>query len=364
MTRINATLLNCLFAALCFFGANAHADPLAPGLWAFTEVSNAVDAEPNAALKTYQLTWKRALKSEPGFFPAPVLPDQCQPVSAKKSQRDQRAQTEQWRVACQWPSINQQTFSVSGLTGSKVGVLLRISTLSGEHYHRMLSGEHHQYQVPMQESKTQVFNNYLVSGFEHLLTGLDHVLFVVLLTLLVGGNRKLITTISLFTLGHSVTLSLTVLGYVSFPSALIETLIAFSIILAAAELAQPKKLSLFAKRPGLMSGGFGLLHGMGFAGALSQVGLPSGEIPLALAAFNIGIEIGQLAVIAMLLLALKGLSLLLASLKGSAPDYSDGVGMETSAQTLHWSNRYLTLCCAYAIGITASLWFWQRLIAG
>ena len=96
--------------------------------------------------------------------------------------------------------------------------------------------------------------------------------------------------------------------------------------------------SLFAKRPGLMSVGFGLLHGMGFPGALNQVSLPSGEIPLALAAFNIGIEIGQLAVIAMLLLAVKGFALLLTSLKGSEQDYG-GVTMEGALRTAPTANQ-------------------------
>jgi len=344
-------------------GANVlQADPLAPGLWAIEEITTQQTADTQTEKSLYQITWKRALKSEPGFFPSAQLPSVCTDISPRQTRIEGTARLQTWQSACEWLKIQGQSFEVSGLTGSQVGVLLRISTLSGEHYHRMLSGEHNTYKVPPKESALAIFENYLVSGFEHLLTGLDHVLFVILLALLVGWQRKLIVTITLFTLGHSLTLSLTIMGLVSFPSALVETLIAFSIVLAAAELAQPDKLNLFATKPGWMSGGFGLLHGMGFAGALSQVGLPSGEIPLALAAFNIGIELGQLLVIGALFVLVIGTQRLLKSqwINRSLAD-------RIWPQFQHEKNgtlgiNWITLLTAYSIGAIAALWFWQRLL--
>jgi len=343
-----------------------QADPLAPGLWAVEEIAAQQANNPDkkdasqTAKSHYQITWKRALKSEPGFFPSAQLPASCTDISARHTRIEGTARLQTWQSACDWQTVQGQAFEVSGLTGSQVGVLLRISTLSGEHYHRMLSGEHNRYTVPPKESALEIFENYLVSGFEHLLTGLDHVLFVILLALLVGWNRKLIATITLFTLGHSLTLSLTIMGLVNFPSALVETLIALSIVLAAAELAQPDKLSLFAKKPGWMSGGFGLLHGMGFAGALSQVGLPSGEIPLALAAFNIGIELGQLAVIGALFVFVGGAQRLLKSPWVNRP--LANILWPQAEQNGTLSVSWVTLLTAYAIGAIAALWFWQRLL--
>lgn len=343
-----------------------QADPLAPGLWALEEIATPQSSNPanNGATSTdkshYQITWKRALKSEPGFSPRPQLPTACTDSSDRHTRTEGTARLQTWQSSCDWQAIQGQAFQVTGLTGSQVGVLLRISTLNGEHYHRMLSGERSGYTVPEKESALAVFNNYLVSGFEHLLTGLDHVLFVILLALLVGWNRKLIVTITLFTLGHSLTLSLTILGLVSFPSALVETLIAFSIVLAAAELAQPDKLNLFSQKPGWMSGGFGLLHGMGFAGALSQVGLPAGEIPLALAAFNIGIEVGQLAVIGALFVCVRGAQQLLKSnwVNRSLANILWPQQGQGDTLTISW----VTLLTAYSIGAIAALWFWQRLL--
>lgn len=343
-----------------------QADPLAPGLWAMEEIPAQLDNDPQQSVGNssranhYQVTWKRALKSEPGFTPRPQLPVSCTDSSARHTRTEGTARLQTWQSRCDWQAIQGQAFEVTGLTGSQVGVLLRISTLKGEHYHRMLSGERSRYTVPEKESALDVFENYLVSGFEHLLTGLDHVLFVILLALLVGWNRKLIFTITLFTLGHSLTLSLTILGLVSFPSALVETLIAFSIVLAAAELAQPDKLNLFSQKPGWMSGGFGLLHGMGFAGALSQVGLPSGEIPLALAAFNIGIELGQLAVIGALFISVRGVQKLLLSAFVNQSLRNLVWPQHEQAGTLRIS--WVTLFTAYAIGAIAALWFWQRLL--
>ena len=145
---------------------------------------------------------------------------------------------------------------------------------------------------------------------EHLLFGIDHVLFVLALVLLVRDMRTLVATITAFTVGHSITLSLAALGIVNAPASLFETAIAFSIVVLAAELARggDGQSSALRRRPWLVSAGFGLLHGLGFAGALSEIGLPQAEVPLALFAFNVGVEIGQLLVVvpvALLLAALR-----------------------------------------------------------
>ena len=137
--------------------------------------------------------------------------------------------------------------------------------------------------------------DYLRLGFDHILSGADHLLFVFGLFLLCTSTSALIKTITSFTVGHSVTLSVAALGYSNLPTGPIEVLIAASVLALAVELArdQPEP-TLMRRYPWPMALGFGLLHGMGFAGALREAGLPSGEVPIALFSFNLGIELGQL----------------------------------------------------------------------
>jgi hydrogenase/urease accessory protein HupE len=149
--------------------------------------------------------------------------------------------------------------------------------------------------VPAKASRWNVFADYLSIGFEHILSGPDHLLFVLGLFLLCAATRSLIQTITSFTVGHSVTLSLAALGYAQFSPGPIEFLIAASVLLLAVELARDEeKETLMRRHPWPIALLFGLLHGMGFAGALREIGLPQGEIPMALFSFNVGIELGQL----------------------------------------------------------------------
>jgi len=167
-------------------------------------------------------------------------------------------------------------------------------------------------------------------------------LFVFGLVLLVRGGRRLLWTVTAFTLGHSVTLALAVLGIVHIPQQPIEAGIALSIYILAVQLApfRPLKPSLMARFPWLMAGVFGLLHGLGFAGALAEVGLPDGEIPLALFSFNVGIELGQLAFVGVVLAAWWGLRTL----------------------PLRWPKPagYVPV---YAMGSLAVFWFLERVTA-
>jgi len=139
-----------------------------------------------------------------------------------------------------------------------------------------------------------VMTEYSVLGMEHIWSGIDHLMFVFGLLLLVGGGARLLWTITAFTLGHSITLSLVTLGYFDYPVALVEFTIALSIFILALQLARQDELGVFRRYPWWLAGGFGLLHGMGFAGALAEAGLPQDNVPLALLFFNVGIELGQI----------------------------------------------------------------------
>lgn len=147
--------------------------------------------------------------------------------------------------------------------------------------------------------------DYTLLGIEHILGGFDHLLFVIALTVLVRGRRRLIATITAFTLAHSLTLAVAAFGLLKLPQAPVEATIALSIVLVCAECIRPAE-SLAHRVPWLVSFAFGLLHGLGFASALLDIGLPERHLPVALLFFNVGVEMGQLGVIALasLLIAL------------------------------------------------------------
>ena len=183
----------------------------------------------------------------------------------------------------------------------------------------------------------EVIAAYTVLGIEHILSGYDHLLFVLALLFLVGFRRRLVGVISAFTVAHSLTLASSALGLLTLRSAPVEAAIALSILLVAAE-ALGTRQTLARQWPALVSFLFGLVHGLGFAGALKEIGLPESHLPLALLTFNVGVEIGQLAVVLLAWLLTR------------------------------WLSRYpwFARCrrpVLYAIGITASYWSWLRLAA-
>ena len=153
-------------------------------------------------------------------------------------------------------------------------------------------------------STSAAAERYTILGVEHILEGYDHLLFVLALVLIVSNRWMLVKTITSFTVAHSITLGLATLGFVNFPSRPVEATIALSIVFLAMEILRARmgRPGLTYKAPWIVGYGFGLLHGFGFAGALSDIGLPQSEIPIALLFFNIGVELGQLLFIAVVLL--------------------------------------------------------------
>jgi len=178
-------------------------------------------------------------------------------------------------------------------------------------------------------------------GIEHILGGYDHLLFVLALMLIVRSTRQLVWTITAFTCAHSITLALATLGFVHVPGPPVEAAIAFSIVLLASEIVRMRRgePSLTARWPWIVAFCFGLLHGFGFAGALSEIGLPQGDIPLALLAFNIGVELGQLAFIGAVLCTLAIVRRI-------------GIAASIKQRVLR--------AAPYAIGSVAEFWFISR----
>ncbi|MCW5891187.1 MAG: HupE/UreJ family protein [bacterium] len=159
--------------------------------------------------------------------------------------------------------------------------------------------------IPARPTARTVLGDYGRLGVRHILSGPDHLLFVFGLVLLGGTLRRVAGTVTAFTLGHSVTLSLAALGLADVPAAPVEVLIALSVWVLALEVARPPaRRGAIARWPWIAAGGFGLLHGLGFAAALREAGLPSGDVPLALVGFNGGVELGQLAFVVAVLAVL------------------------------------------------------------
>jgi hydrogenase/urease accessory protein HupE len=319
-----------LLIALILTPVAADAHPLAPGLLELRELGDG----------TTELTWKMPVLQPRGAWLEPALPDDCHPMSRPAAIIEGDAVTERSLLRCGSKGWIGRTVGMRGLDQSKTDTLLRVLLDDGRVLTTLLSRTRPTFVVPQRSTRRSVFRRYVELGIEHLLTGLDHVLFVAGLMLLVGGWRPLVKTITAFTAGHSVTLSLAVLGIADPPTAAVELAIAASIVVLAVEITASAagEQRTIGRRPWLMALAFGLLHGLGFAGALASIGLPQGEIPLALFSFNAGIEIGQLLVVATLL----GAARLLRPLLERAP-------------------RAVFRLPAYAIGSLAAMWCYERL---
>jgi len=280
-----------LAAALVSAGlAGAH--PLAPALLELVETT------PGA----FAVRWKTSRQRAPGSDLQPDLPDVCRSVDEVRTREIEDSLERRWTVRC-GPGLVGERVGFRGLGAARVDGLVRIELSDGRTVRGVVRAAQPTLVVPAAAERATVFFDYLRLGFDHILGGFDHLLFVFGLILLVDGTTALVRTITAFTVGHSATLSLAALGMVRYPTALMELIIAISVLLVAIELTRrvPPMSTLMRRRPWAVAGAFGLLHGLGFAGALAEVGLPENEIPAALLAFNVGIEIGQLAFVAAVL---------------------------------------------------------------
>lgn len=194
---------------------------------------------------------------------------------------------------------------IDGILGGATDVIVRVERLDGTTQLERLAPALPRFTVTASPGPGEIAWDYFVLGVEHILGGIDHLLFVLALLLLVHKLRRLVLTITAFTVAHSLTLVGATLGLVRLPGPPVEAVIALSIVFVAAEVIheQQGRASITARLPWIIAFGFGLLHGLGFAGALEEVGLPDTAIPLALAMFNVGVEAGQLLFVAAVVLA-------------------------------------------------------------
>jgi len=288
---------------------------------------------------TVTAKWKEPVVRPKGTSLRPVLPPDCEGVGKVDFQYIDTGAIATWNLKCSGGLIGKSV-SVDNIATSQADVLLRVELLDGRSISHILTADDSSFTIPKRQSSLSVFKTYLVIGTAHILEGLDHLLFILGLVLIIGWSRQLLWTVSAFTLGHSVTLALAVLGFVHIPQELTETAIALSIYFLAIELYRSYKShnTLMNRYPWIIAGLFGLLHGLGFAGALNEIGLPQADIPLALLSFNIGIEIGQLLFVVLVLI----------------------VWFLLKRSPIIWP-RFAKIVPAYLIGSLAVFWFLERI---
>jgi len=291
---------------------------------------------------TYDVLWKVPARGQDLRLGVYVrFPEGTTALSEPAGFLGEGAYTEQWRV--RHPGgLEGQTITIDGLVATRIDVLARVVHDDGETQTARLLPDRPSFEVASTPSGGDVAATYLGLGVEHILLGIDHLLFVLALVLLVKGWKRLVGTITAFTLSHSLTLVAATLGVLQVPGPPVEACIALSIAFVAAEIVRGERgrPGLTARAPWLVAFSFGLLHGLGFAGALANVGLPAQAIPLALLFFNLGVEVGQLAFIGALLAVMAS-------------------ARRLPLQTPTWGWRL----APYSIGAVAMFWVIERIAA-
>lgn len=251
----------------------------------------------------FSVMWKVPITVAATNIPDIGMPETCRAVSPATGGKTTRRQM--YRCTT---SLSNESVSISyPRYNPSISALIHFTRMSGETYSVVLSPEITVWKVPEKEEVWKVVKEYTVLGIEHILTGIDHLLFVVCLVLLAGTLRRILLTVTGFTIAHSITLALAALEVVKVSVAAVEASIALSIVFVAMELTRNQRHTLTWRYPMAVSSTFGLLHGFGFAAALTDIGLPQTEIPTALLFFNVGVEIGQIMfVLASLALFLTG----------------------------------------------------------
>jgi hydrogenase/urease accessory protein HupE len=270
-----------------------------------------------------------------------ALPERCIEPTPRYRIVSEAAVVERWRVVCSG-GLGGARLAVDGLAATLTDVLVRIEAQDGTTRVGRLTARAPGWVVEPEPGRAEVAATYLRLGIEHILEGIDHLFFVLALVLLVPEPKRLVATVTAFTAAHSLTLAAATLGVLRVAQAPVEAVIALSIVFVASEIAHGARghPGLASRRPWVVAFVFGLLHGLGFAGALREVGLPSGAIPLALLFFNLGVEVGQLLFVACMLP--------LAGLRRRA--------------VRHWPRAALE-APAYAIGGVAAWWTLERIAA-
>jgi hydrogenase/urease accessory protein HupE len=329
--------LRCTVALLmCGFASLTQADVFRP---AYLELREAGQDEGGAA--RYDVMWKRPVLGESRLALQIRFPQGTTQLREPQGVVHDDAYIERWQVSRPGGFVDQ-TISIDGIIGGVTDVIVRIERSDGTSQVERLLPQRPQFTVEAATGTAAVAWSYLVLGIEHILGGIDHLLFVLALLLIVRGGKKIFMTITAFTIAHSITLVSATMGWVHVPGPPLEAIIALSIVYVAAEIVRGLRghPGLTARAPWIVAFSFGLLHGFGFAGALAEVGLPQKAVPLALLTFNVGVEAGQLMFVAI------------------------AVGARAALNRLPLAHqKWVSYPMPYAIGGVAMFWVIERVIA-
>lgn len=287
----------------------------------------------------YELLWKvpgRGQDMRLGLYVQ--LPAACTDKAPPRASMINNSYVERRTIACTG-GLTGQTIRIQGLSATMTDVLVRFERLDGTSQVTRLLPSAPAFIVEDAPRPLQVVRTYTVLGIEHILGGIDHLLFVLALLIITGGGWRMVKTVTAFTCSHSLTLTAASLGWVHVPPPPVEAAIALSIVLVASEIVRMHRgeMTFTSRYPWLVALTFGLIHGLGFAGGLSQAGLPVNHIPVALLFFSIGVEVGHFLFIG----AVMSLVLLARRTRVPFP-------------------RWAHLVPAYAIGCCAAFWLIQR----
>lgn len=318
-------------SVLCLLAFIAHADIFRP---AYLELRE-------AGSDRYDVMWKVPAQGDLRLAVSVRFPADTVQLSPPQGAFIAGAFVERWRIERPGGLVGQ-SISVEGVASGVTDVIVRIERQDGATQVERLLPENPQFTVKAPAGTGEIAWSYLVLGVEHILGGVDHLLFVLALLLIVRGGKRIILTITAFTVAHSLTLVAATLGWVHVPGAPVEAMIALSIVFVAAEIVHGLrgKAGITARAPWIVAFSFGLLHGFGFAGALAEVGLPQKAIPVALLMFNVGVELGQLLFVALAMAVAGFLKRFMAS---------------RAVQLQH--------AASYAIGAVAMFWVIERVAA-
>lgn len=322
-----------ILAAIVAFGltiasAAANADTLRPGYLELTQRSS----------QHWQVTWKAPLLGGLASRAEPEIPAFCR-IDAQSSRLQDASLVTTGVMTCDQPLMGADV-GIAGMEASFTDALLRIAPLGSPVQVERLTADRAIVTVAAAPNRWQVAGTYLLLGIEHILAGYDHLLFVVALVLLLMRGLAVVKAATAFTVAHSITLAGTTLGFLGLAQAPVEALIALSIIFLAVEIAKqgPGRPRLTERAGWILAFLFGLLHGFGFAGALREIGVPDGDVAIALLTFNLGVETGQLLIIAVCLLTISACRKL-------APNVL----------------RPAVVTASYVIGTIAAFWFFERI---
>lgn len=335
---MRAWAVPALLLGLFLSGSNASAHALDPG---FLEIRS-------LGGDLWQVLWRVPQVDERPMALVAVLPEGCDPRRPPDLQFDGIAYGTAWTTTC-LDGLDGGEIRIEGLSATRTDVLVRYELEPGVVDSQRLTAATDAFTIPAPRGVIGTLSTFTSLGVQHILQGIDHLIFVFALILLIPDRRRLIGAVTAFTVAHSLTLAAAVLGWIVVPAAPVEAVVALSIMFLASELLRPagEDLRLSERHPWIVAFAFGLLHGLGFASALLNLGLPKAEIPLALLTFNVGVEIGQLIFIALVII--QGVVL--------------GHLFPTVLRSLITRGMSGLRMLSYLIGSAASVWFIARVAA-